>query len=302
LATDRMLLIVNPAANHGKGIKLLPVIVRLLRNASFDVAITEQIGQAQTLASEASDFDVVVAVGGDGTVHEVLNGLMVIPEENRPALGILPTGSGNDTCRTLGIPRSLSAAALVLLGGRRRKFDLGRCNDIYFNNSFSVGLDAEVTAKAVELKAKTPLSGLILYLISLLYVLLRNLTSYRFSLSFDEQEPVLTNVLLLATTNGQTYGGGFAITPDSVPDDGLFDICMIKPLSLMQTLIRLPFVVVGRHTRMQPVVMSRHTSVLVESDTRLPAQIDGEVFLDSRYAVSLIPLAVEYIVPEDRAP
>ncbi len=99
-------------------------------------------------------------------------------------------------------------------------------------------------------------------------------------------------------TIGPTYGGGFFITPDAVPDDGLFDVCMIDPLSLPEALVRLPFVVVGKHTKMKPVHMSRALLASSSSATRrLPAQIDGEVLLETRYEISILPGAIECIVP-----
>ena len=90
------------------------------------------------------------------------------------------------------------------------------------------------------------------------------------------------------------------ITPDAVPDDGLFDVCMIDPLSLPQALMRLPFVVTGRHTRMKPVHMSRHSFLVIECDAALPAQIDGEVLLERRYDLSVLPGAIECVVPRSR--
>jgi diacylglycerol kinase family enzyme len=98
-------------------------------------------------------------------------------------------------------------------------------------------------------------------------------------------------------TIGETYGGGFFINPGAVPDDGLFDVCMIDPLSLPQALWRLPFVIAGRHTRMRPVHMSRHSSMVIESDHALPAQIDGEVLLENRYELAIMPSAIECVVP-----
>ena len=143
------------------------------------------MGHATQIASDARGYDVVVAVGGDGTVHEVLNGLMSHPSETRPALGLLPTGSGNDTRRTLGISSDLTDAALELMTGRRERFDVGRCNGVYFNNSFAAGLDAKVTAKAVEYKVTKHRDGLWLYLTALLHVLLHDLNSFPMSIAFD---------------------------------------------------------------------------------------------------------------------
>lgn len=291
------LLIVNPAAKHGETARFVPAIERLLHNMPHDTVLTEGTGHAQLLAREATGYDLVVAVGGDGTVHEVLNGLMAHPSDRRPALGLLPTGSGNDTRRTLGIPADLAAAALVLATGERRSFDIGVCNGIYFNNSFAAGLDAKVTAKAIEYKSTTRRAGLWLYLTAVLHVLFHDLSSFELRVTFDEQETVTLNTLIVAVTNGPTYGGGFFITPNAVPDDGLFDVCMIDPLSLPQALIRLPFVVTGKHTKMKPVHMSRHTSLVIESSSPLPAQIDGEVLLASSYRISMLPSAIECIVP-----
>jgi YegS/Rv2252/BmrU family lipid kinase len=291
------LLIANPAARHGETARLLPVVEQLLCNLPHETAVTERAGQATELASAAVGYDRVVAVGGDGTVHEVLNGLMHIPSRERPALGLLPTGSGNDTRRMLGVPDDLARAALVLATGERRRFDVGLCNGVHFNNSFAAGLDAKVTAKAVEYKTTKRRSGLWLYVTALLHVLFRELSSFDVRVGFDEAGSERIDTLIVAVTIGKTYGGGFSITPDALPDDGLFDVCMIDPLSLPQALIRLPFVIIGRHTRMKPVHMSRHSSLVIDCDRALPAQIDGEVLLERHYDLSILPSAIEYIVP-----
>lgn len=297
MTLGKTLLIVNPTAKHGETGALVPVIERLLQNVPHDLVLTERMGHATALATAAAGYDTVVAVGGDGTVHEVLNGLMGHPEDTRPVLGVLPTGSGNDTRRTLGVPTDLTAAAMTLATGERRRFDVGACNSLYFNNSFAAGLDARVTAKAVEYKVTTKRAGLWLYLTALMHVLFKELYPHRVRISWDGEEPVEAELLAIAVTNGPTYGGGFFITPDADPADGLFDVCVIAPLNLPNALIRLPFVIFGKHTKMKPVTMSRHTSVTIESDERLPAQIDGEVLLESRYEISMLPGAIECIVP-----
>lgn len=291
------LLIVNPAAKHGTTERLLPVVEQLLHNLPHDTVVTTGVGHAVDLARTAHGRDAVVAVGGDGTVHEVLNGLMEIPAEQRPSLGLLPTGSGNDTRRTLGIPDDLASAALVVGSGERRRFDVGLCNGVYFNNSFAAGLDAKVTAKAVEYKVTKRRAGLWLYLTALLHVLFNELDSFDVSIRFDDDPAIQRDTLIVAVTNGPTYGGGFFITPDAIADDGLFDVCMIDPLSLPQALMRLPFVVTGKHTGMKVVHMSRHRRLVIEGRCPIPAQIDGEVLLESRYEIEMLPGAIECIVP-----
>lgn len=294
---DKALLIVNPAARHGETAALVPMVERVLKSLPHDTVLTERVGHASELAAAAAGYDLVVAVGGDGTVHEVLNGLMRLPAESRPALGVLPTGSGNDTRRTLGIPEDLSDAAMTLATGVRRRFDVGVCNGLYFNNSFAAGLDARVTFKAVEYKATTNRSGLWLYLTALLHVLFHELYPHSVRITWDGGPAEAREVMVIAVTQGPTYGGGFFITPDADPTDGLFDVCVIDPLSLAGALARLPFVIVGKHTNMKPVHMSRHAALVIESDEPLPAQIDGEVLLERRYEVSILPAAIECIVP-----
>jgi len=297
MTLGKTLLIVNPVAKHGETGTLIPVIERLLQNIPHDTVLTDHIGHATELAASADDYDTIVAVGGDGTVHEVLNGIMTRPAETRPVLGVLPTGSGNDTRRTVGVPTDLTDAAMALATGGRRRFDVGVCNGLYFNNSFAAGLDARVTAKAVEYKVTTKRSGLWLYLTALMHVLFHELYPQRVRLSWDGAPAADVELLAIAVTNGPTYGGGFLITPDADPVDGLFDVCVIDPLSLPGALIRLPFVIIGKHTKMKPVTMSRHSSLVIESDERVPAQIDGEVLLDYRYEISMLPGAIECIVP-----
>jgi len=294
----KTLIILNPQARHGETAKLVPVIRTLLTNVPHDLVITERAGTAVELAADAEGYDAVVAVGGDGTVHEVLNGLMRIPSASRPALGLIPTGSGNDTRRTMGVPEDLTRAIVALTTGSRRFLDVGVCNGTYFNNSFAAGLDAKVTAKAVEYKVTKGRDGLWLYLTALLNVLFNDLDSFDLTVQFDDLPAAHRDTLIVAVTNGPTYGGGFFITPDAVPDDGLFDVCMIDPLSLPQALMRLPFVITGKHTRMKPVHMSRHSSLVIACEHPIPAQIDGEVLLERKYEITMLPAAVQCIVPK----
>jgi YegS/Rv2252/BmrU family lipid kinase len=297
MAQVRHLIIVNPQAKHGEAERLGPVIETLLANVPHDTVWTTAPGHATEIAAGAARYDVVVASGGDGTVHEVLNGLMRIGAAERPALAVLPTGSGNDTCRTLGIPFDLTEAAALLSVGRLRRYDVGLCNGLYFNNSFAAGLDAKVTAKAVEYKVTKRRSGLWLYLTALLHVLFKDLGAFQLDVAFDGGPAVYSETLIVAMTNGATYGGGFRITPEADPTDGLFDVCMIDPLGLGEALWRLPFVIMGKHTKMRVVHMSRHTSAVIDCAVPLPAQIDGEVLFERRYEVTVLPSAIECVVP-----
>ena len=295
----RTLVIVNPTARHGVTERLVPLVVSLIDgHLDYTLMLTQGPGHATELAAGAVSYDQIIAVGGDGTVHEVLNGIMRLPATDRPALAVLPTGSGNDYRRTLGISTDLASAVRQILGGRRARMDVGVVNGAYFANSLAIGLDARVTARAAEIKSTTGWSGLALYFRALMYVLFRQFYAHRVTLSLDGGPAAERELLLVAITNGPTYGGGFKITPAAVADDGVFDVCIIGRTSLPGALWRLPFVIIGRHTRMRPVSMSRHTALRLESEAPIEAQADGEVMLSTVYDIHIEPLGVEVIVPE----
>lgn len=291
------LFIVNPAARHGETRRLLPMLERTLGDArAGEIQVSAGPRHAFDLARNARGFGTIIAVGGDGAAHEVLNGIMAHDEETRPDFGILPTGSGNDLAHTFGMSDDPSTALLQLSSATRKRIDLGLCNGVWFGESISMGLDARVTAKAVEMKLSTGLSGLNLYLRALLEVLRTQYYGHHLTVAFDDEDPFETDALIIAATNGPTYGGGFKITPDSVNDDGLLDICRIDVLPKAQAYARLPFVVLGKHTRMRPVHMRRARRLTVLADTPMEGQIDGEVMLESAYDISIVPGAATVLV------
>ena len=300
MTLEKTLFIVNPAARHGETRKLVPALERVSDGVTpHEIQLSAGPRHAFDLARTAEGFDSIVAVGGDGTAHEVLNGVMAHDEAKRPSFGIVPTGSGNDYAHTLGMSDDLATALQQLSTGRRRRVDLGTCNGAWFGESVSMGLDARVTVKAVELKVTTGLSGLPLYLRALMYVLRRQYHSHHLTVQFDDEAPFETEALIIAVTNGPTYGGGFKITPDSMPHDGLFDICRIDMMPKAEAFARLPFVVLGKHTRMRPVHMRRAKRVTVVSNTPLEGQIDGEVTLESTFDIQMVPSAMTVIVPAE---
>ena len=296
----RALVVINPAANHGKAVTLVPVAAELLEGCfPHDIVLTDGPAHAKSLAGEARRYDTVIAMGGDGTVHEVLNGLMEHAPESRPALAVLPTGSGNDYCNTLGISKDLAQAILQVSSGVRTHVDVGTCNGTYYANSLAIGIDAQMTAKAAELKATTGRTGLRLYLSALMHVLMHEYRDYEVRIRFDDDAPAVRAIELIAMTHGPTYGGGFAITPGAVPDDGLIDVCLIDAVPRWQALVRFPFVIPGKHAWMRPVHMSRHRHLRIESDVPIPAQIDGEVIVDDRFEVGILHAALDVVVPRE---
>ena len=164
ITNERILLIANPAAQRGNGKEAADTASRMLSEwlsvdtGSLECVFTERPRHAIELAAAASTdrYDVVVALGGDGVVHEVANGLMQLPAEKRPTFGLIPVGSGNDYARTLGISEKLTEALGQLVAGARRIHDVGVCNGEYFVETLSFGLDAAIALDTVERRAHGP--------------------------------------------------------------------------------------------------------------------------------------------------
>jgi YegS/Rv2252/BmrU family lipid kinase len=294
---DRTLVIVNPQARHGETAHMVPALEQLLAGVPHETVVTSAPAEAASIAAEAAGFGIVAAVGGDGTFHEVLNGLMRRSEEDRPALALIPTGSGNDYAKTLRVPEGMAPAVRALASGRRMRVDVGTCNGMFFANSVSLGFDAKVTARAVEMKVSTGRTGLGLYLSAMLDVLMHDFASHHVRIGFDGAPAQPREMTLIAVTNGPTYGGGFRIVPMAVVDDGELDVCLIDELPLAGALWRFPFVIFGRHGWMRQVHFAKHTAIRVESDVALPGQIDGEVMLSETYDIGIVPGALDVVVP-----
>jgi len=216
--------LVNPVAGRGRTIRVWKQLEGFFERTGlrYKAAFTRAPWHAAELAVNALErgFERLVVVGGDGTLHETVNGTG--PGPGHGHLGIIPTGTGSDFPRTLGIPLTPLEAARVLLSGRVREVDLGKVNDRYFVNVAGVGFDAEVAA-AVNREFKF-LRGAPAYLAAVLKVL----ATYRnapVTLDLDGQRHQ-GKILLAAVGNARYYGSGLRIVPEAQVDDGLFHLCV----------------------------------------------------------------------------
>ncbi len=263
--------IFNPVAGRGRAQKLQHRLIRLLEThpGTVSVQITRAAGHARELAAQWKDCGItVIAAGGDGTIHEVVNGLA----GGNCTLGIIPLGSGNDFVKMLNLPADIAEAIAVIQRGKTMRIDLGWANGEYFPNSMGIGFDAEVV---VESKKIQHVKGFWLYLAAVL----KKLMTFRnrsVRLTFDGQV-LEQSVFLITVGNGQYVGGGFRITPRARLDDGLLDVCVLRGLTLPETLRYLPRVICGRHLDLPQVRYFTATSVVVESALPLPLQLDGEL-------------------------
>ncbi|WP_139652802.1 diacylglycerol/lipid kinase family protein [Raoultibacter phocaeensis] len=298
----KTLVVANPVAQNGNGAAAAERagehLRRLLPEGSFELAMTEEPLHATRIAAQSGAFDTVVALGGDGIVHEVVNGLMEIDEAVRPAFGLLPLGSGNDYARTLGMSFDLETSIRQLVAASPVALDLGLCNGEYFAETLSFGLDAAIALDTVERRKRTGKTGTPLFLASGIDMLLHNITEHRFSAQIDGGEPFESSMLLFAVQIGPTYGGGFTICPDASARDGLLDLCIAHPpLGIPKAVLIFLLAKNAHHTRFKQLEFRRAASLSIRFDEAPPAQIDGEPIPASSFDVSVVPRALNVLVP-----
>lgn len=283
------MVILNPAAGRGDGGRRAPLLREALTAAGlrFQEVRTSRQWEAAELAERAArqGYPVVAAAGGDGTVHEVVNGLLAAVN-SRTCLAIFAIGSGSDFAYALGLPRDISQAVRLLTEARVRQVDVGRANERYFVNSLGAGFDALV---AIESRKVRLLRGFLMYLVAVF----RTLRDYRLPTVWIELDGVRTQrtITTLEVANGRRAGGGFLIAPEARVDDGLFDVFLARGLNRLEILRLLPEVIRGTHVDKEPVTMVRARRVIVESEEPLPVYADGEI-LDTaahRLEVEILP-------------
>ena len=290
----RLKLILNPQADHGHaaetGSRLRNVVEEQIRRReqsgqSYDLSwvSTEGPRHAIELAREAAQqgFDTVVAVGGDGTVHEVVNGLMQMEQEKRPRLGVIPIGSGNDFAHNVGLPSDPLEAVRCTLGDHTRTVDVGLIVDEtgrreYWDNTIGIGFSGQVN---IATRGKTRWRGFMLYLISVLETILFKPPALNATVQFDAKPPVAKSFSMLSICNGPREGGGFPVNPGAVMDDGLITYTVMRKMSRFNMLRMLPIVMKGRHLSLTRFFEAGTAqSIRVETDRTMAIHTDGEVF------------------------
>lgn len=306
--SNNMLIIANPTAQSGSGEAAAQQAEKLIRKACGqgpDVVRTRYAGHGKELAaSMGASYDLVVALGGDGIIHEVANGLMELEKSQRPALGIIPVGSGNDYAKTHKVSEKADRAVAQLLEGKAVEADLGCCNGEYFTQTVSFGLDAAIALGTMERRKKTGRHGTMLYLQEGIDQLLNHLDTYDFELEIlegpaDDIGSYNGKCILLACQNGPTYGGGFRICPEAAITDGLLDICFARgPVNPLYATTVFLSAKNGHHTGFKPVEMHRASRLRLSFDRRPPCQIDGEPHIADSYDIRVERAALRVVVGE----
>ena len=263
----------------------------MLRDAGLRVRLehTRDIDHARALGRAAgADGEVAAALGGDGLVGAVADGLRETPDG---VLAILPGGRGNDFARTLGIPRDPAGAAAAIANGRERAIDLGLCGEQAFVGIASCGFDSDANRIAND----TRVPGDAAYL----YGALRALASWRparFELELDGER--VTHVgYSVAAANGRQYGGGMVLAPGSSLDDGMFDVVTVSAVPKRRFLRGLPRVFSGKHVLNDEVDVRRARELRIAADRPFALYADGDPIAELPATVRTLPAAVRVIVP-----
>jgi diacylglycerol kinase (ATP) len=302
--------ILNPQASGGRGARVRPKLEDALRrrDLSYSLVQTEEPGHATALAREAMDRapDLVLVVGGDGTIHEVANGLLS-REGARPPIGVIPVGTGNDFFRMVGGPKDPEKTLDALLSGTVKDFEVGEVRyngkSSYFVNLLGLGVDVEVLRKR---ESYPRLKGLPQYLAALVSALWSfRPSSVRVTLGPAEGttsgEVIDERTILVAVTVGPSVGGGFLLSPEASPYDGLLDLFFVKPLGVVKLARYIPKVIRGTHQGLPELVQRRVNSLTIERSDKVPFffEMDGENVPDpvTRLEVVVHPGLLQVLVP-----
>ena len=296
---DAPLVIVNPTAGNGRAARLVPWLrATLERRPDADLRVTTRAGEAEVLAAEAAagGSDRVIAVGGDGTVQEVVNGLL--DARTDADLGVVPVGTGNDLARTLGLPTDPAEAWRVAIGATTRFIDVGRAingagRERWFASAGGIGFDAQVAAAMAHRRGwQASRAG---YLLTTLAEV-RRFENRSVQISLDGEE-LERRVLLVAFANGAYYGGGMRIAPDARPDDGYLDVCVVGNISRVTALRQLSNLYRGTHVRHAAVTMHTARRVEVVGDPATHIHLDGEPFGALPLRMELVPGCLAVALP-----
>jgi len=302
--TSRLLVIVNPRSANGSTGRKWPKLEKRLREAlpPFDAVLTGGAGDAVRLAAGgAGQYETVVAVGGDGTISEVANGILAAGAE--AALGVIPCGTGSDLVRTLGIPAGAAAAASLLASGPRRRIDVGSARFVdargqpvtrWFLNAAEVGMGATVV-DAVNRDSRRLRGPPALW-----WAILTTMFRYRPSLAsvVTDGSPPLNLLLNNAwVANGRYSGGGIRSAPRAAVDDGLLDVVVVEHGSVWRRIAGLLKLRSGAFVQMPEVVYRQVARVEFTAQTPLPVEIDGDAVGTTPATFEVVPGRLTVVAP-----
>ncbi|NPA27262.1 MAG: diacylglycerol kinase family lipid kinase [Chloroflexi bacterium] len=314
MARASVLFIFNPHADLGQAYRREPQLRARLQALAGERAVwarTQKPGHGTQLARAAASqgFTRVVALGGDGTVHEVVNGLMQVPKAQRPELAVVPIGSGNDFAYALGIPRDPEEALAWALEGPAAPIDVATLQDErgrveFWDNTLGIGFDAVVTIRS---RRHRWLRGFLRYLASVLAAMLLDHRAVEATWQQDHDAPMDVAFLMGVFCNGPREGGGFMVAPEADVHDGWLNFTRVDPVSRGQMLRLLPDFLRGTQAARPAVHMGRFQRLRLHARTPMYVHTDGEIFADFEHPVyqlelSVVPHALRAVHGPERNP
>ena len=292
-------LFVNPTAGRGRAGRRLSTIEELFNSEGIDIEVQESTAvgdlEEKVLSVARDGADIVIVAGGDGSVHEAVNGLMRSGTDC--GLALIPTGTGNDFAKAAEVTLDWQAAVRILSERIRskapyRRIDVGRMNDRYFANGAGVGFDAKVTALARAYR--WPIGDLV-YLLAIFRGMIDGIATPDMSIVSDELQwngPVtLANV-----SNGPWIGGMFHIAPMADHADGKLELLIAAPVTRRRIVGLLPKLINGEHMGEPEITHASVTELVIESESPVPSHLDGEVGeTGSRFEIRLLPGALKLL-------
>ena len=298
---DDYILIANPISGKGKAKNVAERTHNLLINSDHkgQVKFTKGGGDASLIAKEAVSNGIkwVIVCGGDGTLHEVVNGIAKVKDVT---LSIIPCGRGNDLASAIGIPRKPGKAIDTLFTGTNKNIDLGyvrseKGTEHFFTTIATCGFDTEVSRRGAS--RKTPFSGTASYLYAAVVTLFHYKSpSVQIEGDFGKYEG---EILLAATGSTKSYGGGFKIVPDAIYDDGLFDVCIIRPLPSFTILRLMATLFWGGHVNHPAVEINQTQSLRIETDPPVMLFADGEPMCETPATIEIVKHGLKVKVPSN---
>jgi YegS/Rv2252/BmrU family lipid kinase len=292
-------LFINPTAGRGRAGLRLERIQRLFESSGVvpDIVRSSAMGDLEDQVARHVRDGVrkIVVVGGDGSVHEAVNGLQRAGKDC--ALGLIPSGTGNDFAKACGITLDWEQATRSLVqritsGAPVRKIDIGRVNGRYFANGLGIGFDAKVTRVARSYRWNI---GDLVYLLAILRCLYDGVATPDMNIR-DEHINLSGPVTLATVCNGPWVGGMFHIAPGADNADGKMDLLIAKPVSRMRILTLLPLLMRGKHMQEPEIIHQLVRKLTVTSAAPVESHLDGEVqALQTRFDIEVLPAALNLL-------
>lgn len=294
-------LIVNPVSGTDAAPNYLQTINQSLRQKfhDLDIVMTTGAGDATQAAARAVEqgCSYLFIAGGDGTLNEVLNGVMRLEgAATKITFGLIPLGTGNDFAVALGLPEDVPAALDILLAGRTIEVDVGQLNDRFFVNVSAGGFIAEVS-DAVNPQLKS-LAGKLAYLVGGAQVLFDYDPVETSVQLIEEARSFALTMQMFAVCNSRLVGGGRLIAPDARTDDGLLDVCFIEAMSTLDFIGLLTRVSKGDHVEDERVHYFKARELRMEFARAVKVNTDGEVFETRECRYRVLPKAARFIAGE----